>query len=474
MRANINSHLKKIVLGESKRNPHLGVRGLSKVIKEKHKLDVSKSTINNILKAKGIAGKKGRKKCILFYQSKAIIDDCGLLLLKAIDSQIGLYDFLTKELKTYFPEIEVSTLKKLLVILSLSSRLGTDLESNIKRKGFLRIADCYSYPVKKVKYLLQQVLDYKPAINLKSIIENTKMVSTVKFYFSDNTIGYSDAKLTTIWDGHCQIKDFFLPLYQARERINYMLKDKIIIFNYTKSFDYLSPFIINFINSLSVGIKRIDFLNDKGQTLDKITCNVEKPTFLIGYYPKILGKGLTFLEKEKRFKKLNTFTEIVLYAPMLTRFVQNKSNEAIILNNILIKTRQKYLPNWAVLTDRKVNLSALLKKYLFIWPSMEKAFLSDMKLIENSFLSTDDKKDPIEDIPQTLIFEKGADFGKIADILALFLKYQFQEIKFPGSRGTYIIGKDFSKISISSLSPEVKRKINNTCLYLGNKRVFLI
>ncbi len=473
MRTNINSSLKKIILNESKHNPHLGVRGLSKILSEKHKITISKSTVNNILKEKGVKTAKGRKKDILLYQSKKIVEDCGLLILKAIDSQIGLYDFLAKDLRAYFPEIDTSLLRKLLVMLSFSSRLDSDLKNNIKHEGFLRIADCYHYPARKVKYLLKRTVEYKPAINLREIKENSRMVSTIKFYFSDNATGYSDAKLTTAWDGYCHIKDFFLPLYQAKARISYMLKEKVIILNYTKSFDYLSPFTINFINSLSRGIKRIDFLNEKGQVLDKIDCNLEKPAFLIGYYPKILGKGITFLDKEKRFKKINTLEGIAWFAPMLTRFSQSKGKEAVILNNILIKTKEKYLPNWAVLTDRKANISSLLKKYLFLWPYMEKVFLSDIKMIENSFLNQEDKKDLTKEIPDTLIFEKAEDFANIAGILELFLKWQFGEIKLKGLKGTYAIGKDSCRISITGLSSEIKRKINNTCLYLNNKRVFI-
>jgi hypothetical protein len=71
------------------------------------------------------------------------------------------------------------------------------------------------------------------------------------------------------------------------------------------------------------------------------------------------------------------------------------------------------------------------------------------------------------------IFEKEEDFGKIAGILEVFLKWQFGEIKLKGSAGTYAINKDFCKIFIKNLSSEIKRKINNTCLYLNGKRVFL-
>ncbi|MFA6282306.1 MAG: helix-turn-helix domain-containing protein, partial [Candidatus Omnitrophota bacterium] len=65
MRISITSNLKKIILQETKKNPHLGVRGISKILKEKHQTDISKSAVNALLKAKGIKVNKGRKKDIL-------------------------------------------------------------------------------------------------------------------------------------------------------------------------------------------------------------------------------------------------------------------------------------------------------------------------------------------------------------------------------------------------------------------------
>jgi hypothetical protein len=99
--------LKNIILSEARKNPHLGVRGLSKLLKEKHQLDVSKSAINIFLRAKGISAARGRKKHLSLYQTK-IIQDCGLLLLKAVDSQFGFYDFLKDGLRAYFPHFNVN------------------------------------------------------------------------------------------------------------------------------------------------------------------------------------------------------------------------------------------------------------------------------------------------------------------------------------------------------------------------------
>ncbi|MFA5337113.1 MAG: hypothetical protein WC330_02115 [Candidatus Omnitrophota bacterium] len=469
----MNPNLKNVILNEARNNPYLGVRGISSLLKEKHQLNVSKSTISAVLKAKGIQFTRGRKKHILLYKSKSI-QDCGLLLLKAIDSQAGLYDFLKEELRAYFPHLSVNSIKKLLMMFSFSSYIGGNIEKNAKRPGFLRLSECFSYPAKNVKYFSSRTLNYKPSISLGLIKERLTLVSTVKFYFLNSTTGFSDAKLTTLWDGLCNIDDFFMPLHHVKASVSRMLKDKTIIIGYTKSFDYLSKLTISFISGVSSGVSKIELLDEKGKVLDKIECNLTSPAFMMGYYPKILSKGAAFLEKVKRFKRLSLIEGEILYVPVLTRFSQLKVPQAVILNNILTKTKERMLPNWAVLTDKKANPANLLKKYLLIWPYMERIFLGDMKAIENYFLDKGNKKNLVKHIPGILNLEKESDFKQIADILVGVFKEQFKEIAFTNSFGQYTLGKDFCKIVMEKLPLETKKEINNACLYIGDRRVFAV
>ena len=129
MRAKINSIHKRLILSEARKNPHLGVRGISKLLKEKHQLDVSKSSINIFLRAKGIMPARGRKNHLSLYQAK-IIQDCGLLLLKAVDSQFGFYDFLKDSLRAYFPHLNVNSIKKLILMFSFSYSVGGNIRQN--------------------------------------------------------------------------------------------------------------------------------------------------------------------------------------------------------------------------------------------------------------------------------------------------------------------------------------------------------
>lgn len=465
--------LKKIILDEARKNPSLGVRDISKLIQEKHQQNISKSTINAVLRAKGIYSSPGRKKHLLLYQAR-LIQDCGLFLLRAVDSEIGLYDFLKEELRAYYPHLSVNLIKKLIMMFSLSAYAGGSPEANAKRPGFLRLADFFSYPSKSVKYFAKRTFDYRPSISLKTIKERITLVSTVKFYFQDKSVGFCDAKLTTLWDGPCKVDSFFMPLQHIRAKLTKLLKDKIIVVNYTQSFNYLSPLTMGFINGISSGIEKVEFLDSAGKPIEKTKPGITNPAFIMGYYPKILSKGAAFLEKAKRFKRFPGLEGDVFYVPVLTRFSQPKGSQALILNNILIKTKEKMLPNWAVLTDKKTNLEYLLKKYFFIWPYMEKVFLSDMKTIEDYFLSKQTIKDMAKNIPDILNLEKSADFKQISDILAGIFKEQFRDVAFANNNGQYILGKEFCKIIMKNLSAEAKKEINNACLYIEGRRVFVV
>jgi hypothetical protein len=62
--ARIGDDVRSIILEESRRNPGISCRSLSKIIQKKVNIKISKSSINNILKQTGLSDKVGRKKKI--------------------------------------------------------------------------------------------------------------------------------------------------------------------------------------------------------------------------------------------------------------------------------------------------------------------------------------------------------------------------------------------------------------------------
>lgn len=472
MRATIDYRTKSLVVRQVRKNPYLGVRQIARFLKEKYGLSISKSSVAGIIKSKGIENKRGRKEEALLY-NRQTIRDCGLFLLKAIDSYVGLSDALTEELKLYFPRLNSPWLKKIILFSAFSGLIGGSYEKNAKRNGFLRLADMYVYPVRKLRYFYGRLSNYKPVVSLGNVQNNAELISTVKFSFENNTASFLDAKMATFWDSPCNLTAFFAPLYWVKERLLRMFKDRAIYVNYTKSFDYLSPSVVNFIEALRAGIKRVDFLSPQNKVLESLPGESLKPSFLVGYYPKIFTKAVIFLEKEKRFKKLTVLDDI-FYTAILTRFAQAKTTKGVILNNLLIKFKENSAASWGLLSDRRTNLEPFLQKYLLFFPYTEKTFLEEMKVIESSFFSREEKKDLCKFVPAVISLENESDCVKIADILYSLFKEEVGTLDLKEKAGQLSLGKDYCRIILKDTPASIKRKFNALCFYLGTKRVFVV
>jgi hypothetical protein len=467
----IKSRIRNLVVKESRKNPHLGLRLLSKIIKEKHNLSISKSSVANILKVKGVSLKLGRKKHFLLYSKKST-NLCGFLLLEAMDSYIGLFDVLKQELAPYFAHLRPAELKKILILLSFSSYFGGTVKKNVLEKGFLKLAGYYAFPCRKIKYVLTRLVAYKPIISLAKIRRNLNVVSTVKFYFNNSLLAFCDARLSTFWAGICSNSYFFDTLKHSEERLANMLKEKVIMINYTMSFNYLSLATINFINGLASGLKKIELLNQDGQLLQKLVPEPSELSFLIGYYPNAVSSGSSFSDRQKKFKNFTFLNQTLFQNVILTKFSQPAGKDDLPFYSIVVKTNPKASPVWAILTDKKTSLAFYLKKYLFLYPCLEKTFLEEMKIIEKFFTSDIPQKNYCE-FPDTLSLEAGTDLLKVTELLYSILKNQLGPLDIRHLTGSYSLAKDCLKIALN-VSPEFKTNFNTQQLFIGAKPVFLL
>jgi hypothetical protein len=480
MRTKINPRLEKLVLNARKGNPHLGVRGLAHFLKERYKVSLSKSTIHALLRQKAhpSAGreqieKKGRKRCLLMYKRREL-ENAGLFLLRCIDETIGLSDCVAEELKVYIPREEPGFLKKIITLAGFACYLGGSLKEYALTGNLLSLSGLRSWPSRKINYFLERISTYKPAVNLEKAQDNARGVSTVKLYFENGSLGYCDGTLSTLWDQPCRMRHFFAPLGAVRRRVLALVKEKIFMLNYTKSFDYMSLLAARFIEGLKTGIRKIEFLDENAYVLERLEYGSLKPSFCIGYYPKIVNKGLVFLEPAKRFKKIAVLGGDAFYAQVSTRFLIPQAHAGLVVNNIFLKRKEKTLPSWGIMSDKKENVSYFLKKYLQCWPYMEDIFLADMKIIEDFFTAEETGKDLEKIIPSALTFEKEEDFAKVIEILALIFKETLGNAALKQARGAIAQGKDSFTIMIPTISHETKRSFNSSCFYLDGKRAFLI
>ena len=470
--------IRKIILQERRRNPHLGVRPLSELLKKRHKVMLSKSAISKILTSSGLKDKKGRKNSLLIYKGKSLTH-CGLFLLRCLDYQVGIFDHLSQELKEYFPKINKELLKRLIILASFSALINEDSKKSARREGFLRLAGLGHFPARKMDYFKDQLSQYKPKVDLKPLKNNLVRVSTIKFFFNNGHCSHFDAKMSTLWGGLCKMEQFFLPLRAASKLIEQMIEDKTIILGYTKSFGYLSPLTFDFLKAMDKGIKKIEFLDERGKVLKELKVDLSKISFFIGYYPEILNKGVTSIGRPKRFKSF--FWEGVgelLCASSLARFSQPERKQELMLNNVLIKQGASFLPSWGLLTgsisSKKTRVASFLKRYLYLWPNAEKSFIDDMRVIEKSIFNPSEDRDYLAKmLPKSLVFKDSLDFARVGQLLSVIFKEMIWGWEPKNKEGDFAIGKDYLRISLKKVPREVKKRFNNGRFYLDGRRAFI-
>ncbi|MCQ9205425.1 MAG: helix-turn-helix domain-containing protein [Omnitrophica bacterium] len=475
----ITSSLARLVVLESRKQPYLGVRGLANRLAKRHQVIISKSAIHNILKVKGLKQAQGPKKASLLYRTRGV-DNCGLILLKALDYQIGLFEHISNSLRVYFPRLSKDLLTKLITLATFSSFIGEKLEESAKNIGFLRLAGLSHLPIRKLNYFNKILARYKPVVSLKPVKENIRFVSSVKLYFNNGDCGFCDAKMSTFWDEPCRVGIFFLPLGAAIGRLKEMLKSKIIIVGYTKSFDYLSLSVFNFINGINSGLKKVQFLSESNKLLYELKVNFPKLNLFFGYCPQIAWRGAEFLVRPKKFKRFlwPELGEFFCFNA-LTKFSHPKAKKGVTLDNLLIKKKVLLLPDWGLLStltigNKRVNIAAFLKKYLYLWPNINEEFSQDMEVIEKSLLSSSKNKDYLRKIlPERLGFKESRDFARIGQILSVIFKELIWGWEPKGKRGDFSWDKDCVRILLKQIPKQAKRSFNRASLFIDGRRAFI-
>ena len=465
--------VKSILIREAKHNPYLGVRKLAELLKTRHKITLSKSAVNNVLlKLKGRV-KKGRKRETLSYQSRQE-EDCAPLILRAFDSQLGLFDIAAKCLWAYMPGVKEETLKRTLIAVSFAEFFKKPLGRGADIREILRASDLYAFPSRQVKTLRKTAESFKPTVNFEHLLEGLKVCSTVKFYFQNGTNSFCDGGFSTFWDRPCYVEQFFVPLSRARKKLQTMVDNNMIIVSYTRSFDYISPLVLTFIKGVSGGIKKVEFLSPRGEVLESIGLEGIALDFLVGYYPKILSKGIHFLRTEKRFKKIEYVTGDIYYLSAVTQFFLPKDTKGIILNSLLLRRNTRFLPCWGIFTNKKSDTTFFVNKYLSFWPYMDVTFLEDMDTMEKFY--TSHYKAPVisEFLAPAVNFSQNGDFAKIPRLLQNAFEHTLGALDFANIRGYIIITKKAVKLVVKKAPSELKARFNRGAFYLNNRRVFLI
>ncbi len=467
--------LKTLILREKKKAPYLSSRKLALILANKYNIKLSKSTIHNLLKNKGVKEKPGRKKAYLPYRAR-IVAPCGLMLLRALDSQIGLFDCLTDQLKKYFPKIKLELFNKLIILASFSFLLDKKSQADLRKSGFLRLIGLRQLPSRTISYFNQTIANKNPIIDLTQLKQDLQTVSAVKFYFQNRFLGFSDARLSTFWEKAPKLEDFSLSLKVCRQRLKKMLDQNLIVIGYTRSFNYLSRETINFLEGLNSGLVRIEFLTAKGEVVDQLKPSAAAVSFVFGYSPQIFSP--TLKSRSGKFKRfLNQQLGEFFLSRSQASFQPLKQREEISLDNIEIKKGLSSV-SWGLLASlssakKTAVLANCLTEYLYLWPYIIEDFFKEIEVAQGQASFGKNKANLAKMLPKKLVLLKPIDFVRVGQILSILFKELVGGWEPRHKSGTYSLRKGYVKITLKQAPAKLKRAFNQLGFYIDNRRAFL-
>ncbi|MCF7907275.1 MAG: hypothetical protein K9L86_00140 [Candidatus Omnitrophica bacterium] len=476
-RSKINSTTRNLVLRENNKAPYLGVRGLAVILATKYKLTLSKSSIHNILKNKGVKSDLGRKPAKLAHALR-MVEPCGLMVLRALDSEIGLFDYLSDELKKYFSDLDRSQLKQLIVLSSFSFLVDKNIRASLRKSGFLRVVGLRQLPAKIVDQFNQTITNKHPIVSLSKLKKELRPVSAVKFYFKDGSQGFSDGRLATFWDRPSNSEDFSLPLRVVHQRLQKMFEQKVLIIGYTRSFNYLSQAAANFSKGIKSGLAKVELIDLKGEVCDQLKPLDSELSLVFGYSPQILVPvdfPRVRLKKFKRFLDQELGEFYLLNTP--TTFTFPKQNQELRLDNIQIKKGNSSV-SWGFLAflpkiSKRSNLAGILTQYLYLWPYVVDEFFREVEAAEGRGRLSLTGGSPMKILPEKLIFTQPIDFVRVGQILSALFKELIGGWEPRLKSGTLSLRKGYIKIVLKQVPVKIKKAFNRSCLYIDNRRAFL-
>ena len=466
-----NDNIRRVILKERNNNKFLGCRKLAQLLKEKYSIKISKSTVNKIVKDHGIYSKKGRKKDLSIYK-KSHKDLVGLYIFKSFADEIGLFDEIVTQLKDIFPKIRKERLKKILLYISFCKYLAYD---SIKSELILKFLKIKTISFKVVTRLEETLSRYSPVINLTTFNKRIDMVYSLKFVFGNGEYLFSDAKLLNLKLQPNLLIYYASPLYKVELTLEKIKSINSIIIFARPSVECLSGLIFDFFNNLNTGIKKIELLGKKGETIKEISFNNFKPSFLIGYVPSLVYKSIYFREKPKHKKVLLDPFGYFYLSNCYSEFLQNTGKYVFKANNVLIRRKKESFPCWGIITNSEFSYR-LVKEYFYFWPYLE-------EVIQNQYVnkgSNDNDFDNISDscniLPDTVVIDSFSKTVKLLDNLSKIIKLRGVDWKKDifCDQGGISTGKESVKIFIPNIELKLKEQINCSHLFVGNKRLFVV
>ncbi len=461
----LKPYLVKFIKKQKLNNPALSCRSLSSIINRKFDIKVSKSSINKLFIELGLSQPPGRRAIKIESGSSTILDNMGIILLKAADLSLGLSDYLVSLVTLHLRERnkkQVRLKNDIILFYRLVSNKfiepKTDIQKSVKfaSEGICSSRALYAYltRLQAVTSLYSDFIDSIPSF--------LKTISGIKIVGNKGSIFVDSSIKSVIFDGRSSSRDI-VTYYKISNYINeeILKKNCPLVILSSNSMNVFQEVVCNFLGSTR--IKAINFVDSNGKEVEILPVENNPLNAVIGLFPQDFAT-------EQNIKPITSFKSvedslgnIKFIAEGQTTFTQQLVNKRVTLRSIVVRSSVLGMEELILLTNidqSKMSAEDIFKLFIGQWSNPQDAYYQ-MNSQKNNLNNQLSKADNI------LIYNKlGED--SIFDIILEILNYYFQKLFF--SPSWKVRGLAFMKENFYSLPGTVKTTSHNQQISLKIKR----
>lgn len=394
----LTNEIETYIINEKRINPKSSCRSLSVKIKERFGKSVSKSSINSLLKTKGLSESVGRPKKQKQGESEVTydIDSAGAFFLKGVDEQLSLSVILRQFSRNLLPKSNSKILEyknNLAIYWPIFLAEGLEKLNSYTGSGLWRMASDGHKLSKSsiIKYLgKMESLGIVPGIT-RGIELGVDFVNSLAFHIKKGDPFYIDPGFHLIWPNPKGVQLYNMPIIKTEALLRDILfnNEPLVLLSskpYQPLTKDLASFLTSWANCAGNSIRAVSLLNSSSAEISRIDkIPSRRRDFVFAALPWQMG--------DLRFSSLESLIAKVKLGYLGEEFILESSEidlsqligmeqfkiRMITLKNLSRQPRLSLFTNIPV--DEKDN-QEVANIYLKRWPSLEEAFEDMLKKIE--------------------------------------------------------------------------------------------
>lgn len=449
----LKPEIRDFIIEQKKAKLNLSCRRLSSLIEDKFQAEVSKSSINSIIKEAGLslpAGRRSKRKEVKLLEVKPARENeiTGAILLKSADYLIGGSNIFVEVIKKHLTR-KIQNLKEKTEFFLYRPLFAPSKDAQNSELSGLWALIGQEIPTDSLATYLDD-LQMVRTINLdiiKALPELLKEGKYIKIDMSDNSQVYIDGQLYTVWpDANIPI-DLCSTICNAEGQINRSFVDAepLVLFAAPEAAAPTKEFF-DFIEGFNAKEKQLRKVSLHGRDADELkSFNLSEPkkrSFILGLWP------WQFV-RYRKVRKIGDFRQF-FFAPQNKEYfiadaevvlLQPDTKQQVKIRGCALKTSISDKISLIIMSNLEVEEASaeqLAMLYLNRWPNLTEAFKDFIRKNELSYYGLSSNMA----YPASLGLSKDASqsikslFNHYLRALDLFARWQFmpaslQNMDFP-------------------------------------------